>query len=61
MGFWGKVKLDYAIKQLNLKLENKICADIGSSTGGFTDVLLSRNVAHVYSIDVGKLIENIEK
>ena len=50
----GGVKLDYAIKQLSLKLENKICADIGSSTGGFTDVLLSRNVAHVYSIDVGK-------
>ena len=50
----GGVKLDYAIKQLGLELENKICADIGSSTGGFTDVLLSRNVAHVYSIDVGK-------
>ena len=50
----GGIKLDYAIEYLSLKLENKICADIGSSTGGFTDVLLSRNVAHVYSIDVGK-------
>ena len=50
----GGIKLDHAINDLNIKIENKICADLGSSTGGFTDVLLSRKAAHVFSVDVGK-------
>ena len=50
----GGVKLDYVINELKLNLDNKICADLGSSTGGFTNVLLSRNVSRVYCVDVGK-------
>ena len=34
-------------------MEGKICADIGASTGGFTDVLLSKGAAKVYAVDVG--------
>ena len=49
----GGLKLDHALNKLNIKLDNKICADLGSSTGGFTDVLLSRKASHVFSIDVG--------
>ena len=40
--------------KLNLNLEDRVCADLGSSTGGFTDVLLKQNVKHVYCVDVGK-------
>ena len=50
----GGVKLDYALKELNLSVLDKVCADLGSSTGGFTDVLLSRKAKHVYCVDVGK-------
>ena len=50
----GGIKLDYVLKILKLKLDDQICADLGSSTGGFTNVLLNRKVARVYSIDVGK-------
>ena len=38
----GGVKLNFALNELKLNLENKICADLGSSTGGFTDVLLKK-------------------
>ena len=37
----GGVKLEEAIKYFNLKVKSMICADVGCSTGGFTDVLLS--------------------
>ena len=50
----GGEKLQSAL--INFKLENlngKICADVGSSTGGFTDCLLQNNAKKVYSIDVG--------
>tara|TARA_X000000950_G_scaffold287075_1_gene398001 strand:- start:48424 stop:49188 length:765 start_codon:yes stop_codon:yes gene_type:complete len=49
----GGIKLSYAIKYFNLKVREKICIDIGSSTGGFTEVLISNGANLVYSIDVG--------
>ncbi len=50
----GGVKLEFALDELELNLENKVCADLGSSTGGFTDVLLKKNAKHIYCVDVGK-------
>ena len=39
---------------MKIKVENRVCADLGSSTGGFTDVLLKRKAKHVYCVDVGR-------
>ncbi len=49
----GGLKLEKAIDVFNISLENKICADIGASTGGFTDCMLQNGAIKVYSIDVG--------
>lgn len=49
----GGLKLDKAVKVFNLKLKDKICIDIGASTGGFTDCMLQNGAKKVYSIDVG--------
>lgn len=49
----GGIKLHNALETFNVDIENKICLDIGCSTGGFTEVLLSRNAKHIYSVDVG--------
>ncbi len=46
-------KLEKAINYFNISVENKICLDIGASTGGFTDCLLQYNAKKVYAIDVG--------
>lgn len=50
----GGEKLNGAIMALSLNFDNKICADVGSSTGGFTDCMLQNSAKHVYCIDVGK-------
>jgi 23S rRNA (cytidine1920-2'-O)/16S rRNA (cytidine1409-2'-O)-methyltransferase len=47
------LKLEAALDHFGLQLSGKICLDIGSSTGGFTDCLLQRGAARVYAIDVG--------
>ncbi len=49
----GGLKLEKAMSSFNLKLDNFICADIGASTGGFTDCMLQNGAKKVYSIDVG--------
>lgn len=46
-------KLVDALSQIKLNLDQKVAADIGASTGGFTEVLLNNNIQKVYSIDVG--------
>ncbi|MBQ0083426.1 MAG: TlyA family RNA methyltransferase [Clostridiales bacterium] len=49
----GGLKLEKAMNCFPLSLEGKICADIGASTGGFTDCMLQNGAAKVYAIDVG--------
>ena len=49
----GGLKLEKAITSFGLTLESCICADIGASTGGFTDCMLQNGAEKVYSIDVG--------
>lgn len=49
----GALKLKGAFECFNVSVKDKCCADIGASTGGFTQVLLENGAAKVYSIDVG--------
>ncbi len=50
----GGEKLDAALEAFHINVTGLICADVGASTGGFTDCLLQRGAAKVYAIDVGK-------
>ena len=49
----GGLKLERALAEFKLRVSGLICADIGASTGGFTDCLLQAGAAKVYAIDVG--------
>ena len=49
----GGLKLEKSIEEFGLELDGKICMDIGASTGGFTDCMLSRGAKKVYAVDVG--------
>ena len=49
----GGLKLEKAINNYNLDLKDKICMDVGASTGGFTDCMLQNGAIKVYSVDVG--------
>ena len=49
----GGLKLEKAVKSFGLSLTDFVCADIGASTGGFTDCMLQNGAERVYSIDVG--------
>ena len=49
----GGLKLEKALKVFPITLTDKICMDVGASTGGFTDCMLQNGAAKVYSVDVG--------
>jgi len=49
----GGEKLDHALEAFEIDVTSRVCADLGASTGGFTDCLLHRGAVRVYSIDVG--------
>jgi 23S rRNA (cytidine1920-2'-O)/16S rRNA (cytidine1409-2'-O)-methyltransferase len=50
----GGVKLAGALERYPIHIEDRVCIDVGASTGGFTEVLLANGAALVYAIDVGR-------
>jgi len=68
----GGLKLARALEHFNIEVKDKICLDLGASTGGFCDVLLRAGAAKIYAVDVGQrqlhpkilvnpLVVNLEK
>ncbi len=49
----GGLKLEKAMDRFGVRLEGKVCMDVGASTGGFTDCMLQNGAVKVYSVDVG--------
>ncbi len=49
----GGYKLKKAVEAFSVNLDNKVCADIGASTGGFTDCMLQNGASHVFAVDTG--------
>lgn len=49
----GGLKLEAALEHFHIAVDGRVCLDIGSSTGGFTDCLLQHGAARVYAVDVG--------
>ena len=50
----GGLKLEKAMANFDVKLQDKVCTDVGSSTGGFTDCMLQNGARKVFAIDVGR-------
>ena len=59
----GALKLLYAFENFNIDVKDSICLDLGASTGGFTEVLLSKKAKKIYAVDVGtnQLHEKLRK
>lgn len=59
----GALKLLKAIEEFQINIHGKTCIDVGSSTGGFTEVLLHHGVKKVFAVDVGtqQLVDKIRK
>src|SRR5690349_19165785 len=49
----GGLKLERALGYWNIDLHDKVCLDVGASTGGFTDCMLQQGAAHIIAIDTG--------
>lgn len=50
----GGIKLAYGLERFSVNVKGNICVDVGSSTGGFTDVLLQNGAEKVFAVDVGR-------
>ena len=50
----GGFKLEKALETFDVDVKGKVCTDVGSSTGGFTDCMLQNGAAKVFAIDVGR-------
>jgi 23S rRNA (cytidine1920-2'-O)/16S rRNA (cytidine1409-2'-O)-methyltransferase len=50
----GGVKLAFALEHFGLCVKDRVCLDVGASTGGFTEVLLAHGASGVYAVDVGR-------
>ena len=50
----GGIKLAAALESFSIAIAGRVCLDVGSSTGGFTEALLARGARHVYAVDVGR-------
>lgn len=49
----GGLKLEKALESFEVSVQDRVCLDVGASTGGFTDCLLQHGAARVYAVDVG--------
>ena len=50
----GGLKLEGGLDHFNIDVRDRVCLDVGASTGGFTDVLLSRSATKIFAVDVGQ-------